>query len=77
VLKPFFVGEGGIWPTSQDLKGYPSFLDAQIRHRRVSKLLESVEGLPLAVVNDHKIIPGDAVVREFIGNSTMKIPHNE
>ena len=77
VLKPFFVGEGGVWPTTQDLKGYPSFLDAQIRHRRVSKLLESVEGLPLDVVNDHKVIPGDAVVREFIGNSTVKIPHNE
>jgi hypothetical protein len=52
-------------------------LDAQIRHRRVSKLIESVEGLPLDVVNDHKVIPGDAVVREFIGNSTIKIPHNE
>jgi uridine kinase len=77
VLKPFFVGEGGVWPTPADLKGYPSFLDAQIRHRRVSRLLESIEGLPLDVVNDHKVIPGDAVVREFVGNSTIRIPHNE
>ena len=76
-LKPFFSGDEGIWPTPSDLKGYPSFLDAQIRHRRVSRLLESVDGLPLDVVNDKSVIPGDAVVREFIGGSTIRIPHNE
>ena len=26
---------------------------------------------------DYNIIPGDAVIREFIGGSTIKIPHNE
>jgi len=77
VLKPFFVGDEGVWPSPADLKAYPSALDAQIRHRRVSKLLDSVVGLPLAVVNDPAIIPGDAVVREFIGGSTIRIPHNE
>lgn len=77
VLKPFFVGDEGVWPSPADLKAYPSALDAQIRHRRVSKLLDSVVGLPLAVVSDPAIIPGDAVVREFIGGSTIRIPHNE
>jgi uridine kinase len=77
VLKPFFAGDDGLWPTGAELKAYPSFLDAQIRHRRVSRLLESIEGLTLDQVNDHAVIPGDAVVREFIGGSTIKIPHNE
>jgi len=76
-LKPFFVGDGGVWPRQEDLEPYPSYLDAQIRHQRVSQLLESVEGLSLDQVNDHELIPGDAIVREFIGNSTLEIPHNE
>jgi hypothetical protein len=25
----------------------------------------------------YEVIPGDAVIREFIGGSTIKIPHNE
>ncbi|MCX6094339.1 MAG: ATP cone domain-containing protein [Candidatus Bipolaricaulota bacterium] len=76
-LKPFFVGDDGIWPTVGDLKAYPSFLDAQIRHRRVTHLLDSVQGLTLAQARDLSLIPGDAVVREFIGGSTISIPHNE
>jgi len=76
-LKPFFIGDGGIWPAEEDLGHYPSFLDAQIRYRRVSHLLGSVEGLTLEEVADHALIPGDAVVREFIGGSTIEIPHNE
>ncbi len=76
-LKTFFLGEHGIWPTSEDLQEYPSYLDAQIRHRRVTRLLGSIEGLTLEQVNDHRIIPGDALIREFVGNSTIKIPHNE
>jgi hypothetical protein len=28
-------------------------------------------------VKGYDIIPGDAVIREFIGGGTIKIPHNE
>jgi len=76
-LKPFFVGKDGIWPSDDDLAPYPSFLDAHIRHRRVGRLLSSVEGLSIKQVSDHSVIPGDAVIREFIGGSTIEIPHNE
>ncbi|MGB2982755.1 MAG: hypothetical protein WBC63_02705 [Candidatus Bipolaricaulia bacterium] len=76
-MKGFFVGEGGLWPTAADLSNYPSFLDAHIRQRRVAHLLESIEGLSVDEVSDYGLIPGDAVVREFIGGSTIKIPHNE
>jgi uridine kinase len=77
VLKPFFVGEDGIWPDEDDLNSYPSYLDAHIRYRRVRSLLDSVEGITLEQAADHRLIPGDAVVREFIGGSTIEIPHNE
>lgn len=76
-LKPFFVGNNGIWPTVEELQNYPSFLDAHIRHQRVSHLLDSIEGLTIEQVSDRGLIPGDAVIREFVGNSTIKIPHNE
>jgi hypothetical protein len=39
--------------------------------------MESVEGLTIEQAADPNIIPGDAVIREFIGGSTIKIPHNE
>jgi len=77
VLKPFFVEEEGIWPDEGDLSSYPSYLDAYIRHRRIYGLLESVAGITLEQADDLQLIPGDAVVREFIGNSTLAIPHNE
>jgi len=77
VLKPFFVGEGGIWPNVEDLESYPSYLDAYIRHRRVGALLDSVVGISVRDAADARLIPGDAVVREFIGGSTLAIPHNE
>jgi len=76
-MKSFFVGDDGLWPSEEALANYPSFLDAHIRHRRVSHLLESIEGLSIDAVSDHRLIPGDALVREFIGGSTIKIPHNE
>ena len=76
-LKPFFTGPESIWPAPDDLESYASHLDAQIRYRRIAALFDSIEGLPLATVNDDRIIPGDAVIREFIGGSTIKIPHNE
>lgn len=76
-LKPFFSGDESIWPEPSDLDQYASFLDARIRYRRVDKLLNAIEPLTINQINDLSLIPGDAVVREFIGGSTVKIPHNE
>jgi uridine kinase len=73
-LKPFFSGGDSIWPEANSLDQYASFLDARIRYKRVSRLLDAIEGLSM---EDLSLIPGDAVVREFIGGSTVKIPHNE
>ena len=77
VLKPFFAGEGGLLPPPEDLQAYRGFLDAQIRYDRVRALLESVEGFTKEQMNGYDLIPGDAVIREFIGGGTIKIPHNE
>jgi uridine kinase len=77
VLRPFFVGEGGLLPRAENFESYGGFLDARIRHERVKNLLDSVEGLSKEAVTNYDIIPSDAVVREFIGGSTIKIPHNE
>ena len=76
-LKPFFSGKDGHLPVPEDFAAYSGFLDARIRYERVKKLLDSVEGLPREQVTSYDLIPGDAVIREFIGGSTIKIPHNE
>src|SRR5438093_9364341 len=76
-LRPFFIGADGLLPRAAEFQSYSGFLDARIRYERVKKLLESVAGLEQAQVTAYDIIPGDAVVREFIGGSTIKIPHNE
>jgi len=76
-LKPFFCGPDGLLPQAEDLAAYPGFLDARIRFERVKALLESVAGLSQADVGSYDVIPGDAVIREFIGGSTIRIPHNE
>jgi uridine kinase len=76
-LKPFFFGENGLFPPPESLNDYAGFLDARIRYDRVKRLLESVEGFSLAQTADSNFIPGDAVIREFIGGSTIQIPHNE
>jgi uridine kinase len=76
-LKPFFSGPESFLPPPEGLAPYGGFLDARIRYERVRKLLESVEGLRKEEVLDYRIIPGDAVLREFIGGSTVQIPHNE
>ena len=76
-LKPFFSGEQGILPPPEAFANYAGFLDARIRYERVKTLLESVTGFTPAQVADTGFIPGDAVIREFIGGSTIKIPHNE
>ena len=76
-LKPFFAGEKGILPQPEAFANYAGFLDARIRYERVKALLESVAGFSREQVADTNFIPGDAVIREFIGGSTIKIPHNE
>lgn len=76
-LKPFFIGAGGLLPRREDFAPYAGFLDARIRYDRVKTLLESVEGFSEKQSCDYNLIPGDAVIREFIGGSTIKIPHNE
>jgi uridine kinase len=77
VLKPFFCGPEGYLPRLEDFQSYAGFLDARIRYERVKRLLESVEGLPKEAVRTCDLVPGDAVIREFVGGSTIKIPHNE
>ena len=76
-LKPFFCGPDGYLPRPEDFQSYAGFLDARIRYDRVKHLLDSVEGLSREQLQTCDIIPGDAVIREFIGGSTIKIPHNE
>jgi uridine kinase len=76
-LKPFFLGAERLLPTPEDFSPYAGFLDARIRFDRVKTLLESVEGFTAKQLSDGNLIPGDAVIREFIGGSTIKIPHNE
>ena len=76
-LKPFFIGEKGLLPQPDAFANYAGFIDARIRYERVKALLESVTGFTPEQVADNSFIPGDAVIREFIGGSTIKIPHNE
>jgi uridine kinase len=76
-LKPFFTGDGGLLPKPEQFAPYAGFLDARIRYDRVKALLESVEGFTEKQVASWEFIPGDAVIREFIGGSTIQIPHNE
>src|SRR6266404_8505019 len=76
-LRPFFIGADGLLPHAEEFETYGGFLDAQIRYERVKALLESVAGLERSEVEAYDIIPGDSVIREFIGGSTIKIPHNE
>jgi len=76
-LKPFFFDKNNLLPRPKDFETYAGFLDAQIRYERVKRLLESVVGLEMEDLAKYDVIPGDAVVREFIGGSTIKIPHNE
>jgi uridine kinase len=76
-LRPFFIGPEGILPRPEEFASYAGFLDARVRYERVKGLLESVAGLEKSQVASHEIIPGDAVIREFVGGGTIKIPHNE
>jgi uridine kinase len=76
-LKPFFLGAERLLPTPEDFAPYAGFLDARIRYARVKALLESVEGFTEPQLSAGGLIPGDTVIREFIGGSTIRIPHNE
>jgi uridine kinase len=76
-LKPFFSGEKGILPTPEAFADHAGLLDARIRYERVKALIESVAGFTQAQVADTGFIPGDAIIREFIGGGTIRIPHNE
>jgi uridine kinase len=75
-LKSFFAGADSYLPSLDEFEPYPGFLDAEIRYRQVKGLLDDVQGLPREALTGHDLIPGDAVVREFIGGSTLSIPHN-
>jgi uridine kinase len=77
ILRPFFIGNDALLPKPEDFSSYTGFLDARIRYERVKSLLESVTGLEKSQLTGDSLIPGDAVVREFIGGSTIQIPHNE
>ena len=77
VLKPFLCGPSGCLPGPAELAPYAGFLDAGIRYERVQRLLDSVEGLAQEQAAGFDLIPGDALVREFIGGSTLRIPHNQ
>ncbi|MFO8033601.1 MAG: ATP cone domain-containing protein [Candidatus Bipolaricaulota bacterium] len=76
LVKPFFVPDG-IWPSAKSVAPYASFLDARIRYRRIGQLFRSLAGLTVWEAEDLDLIPGDHLVREFIGGSTLEIPHNE
>lgn len=77
VLWPFLTGPRGLLPQPEDFQPYAGFLDARIRFERIRNLIQSVEGLGITDVCHTDLIPGDAVLREFIGGSTINIPHNE
>src|SRR5215467_10515745 len=69
-LRNFFIGKDGLLPQAEEFDSYAGFLDARIRYERVKALLESVAGLDPAQLTGYDLIPGDAVIREFIGGST-------
>ncbi len=76
-LKSLLWGPAGGLPGPEELDNYEGFLDARIRCERLHHLLGPVTGLEADQVAGYDIIPGDAAIREFIGGSTLSIPHNE
>ncbi len=77
VMHPRLCGEGGVLPVLEALRDYPGFLDARIRLQRLERILKNTVGLPPEALHQRTLIPGDAVIREFIGGGTMHLPHNE
>lgn len=76
ILKPFLTGADGWLPSEGDLDRYPGFLDARIRLDRIRRLLDSVEGIPKERAVDPALLPGDSLLREFVGGGTLALPHN-
>ena len=76
LLRPFFCGKRSLMPQPEDFAPYAGFLDARIRYHRISRILDSVEGVSEEQLTGYDLIPGDAVLREFMGGSTIAIPHN-
>jgi uridine kinase len=77
ILKAFFGKKSNNMPQPEDFAEYGGFLDAQIRYQRIGQLLDSVEAVPEERLTGYDLIPGEAVLREFIGGSTLTIPHND
>jgi len=63
-----------LFPEEADLAGHAQLLDARIRWRRLRRILRAIEPMPDL---SHEVIPGDCVVREFIGGGTLEVPHND
>lgn len=77
ILKPFFSGDQSQLPGQEEFGAYRGFMDAEIRYHRIRRLIESVEGVSREELQGTELLPGDAVLREFIGGSTVKVPHND
>ena len=63
-----------IFPSEEELEQYPQLLDAQIRWKRLKRYLDEIEEMDDI---GYDVIPGECVIREFIGGSTIQVPHNE
>ena len=63
-----------IFPSEQELKAYSQLLDPQIRFRRLRRQLEATKAMDDI---GYQVIPGECLIREFIGGSTIKVPHND
>jgi uridine kinase len=77
LLKPFFSGPNSHLPDPQELAAYRGFMDAEIRYHRIRHLFDSVQGVTAEQLHGYDLLPGDAVLREFIGGGTLSVPHND
>jgi uridine kinase len=77
VMHPLLCGEPPALPPPESLQDYAGFLDARIRLQRLQRALANTVGIPRTALDDFDLLPGDALIREFIGGSTVRIPHNE
>jgi uridine kinase len=77
VLHPLLCRAQGVLPEPGALRDYPGFLDAQIRLARLRQILDQTVGAQPEWLDDRHLVPGDTVIREFIGGSTLPVPHNE
>jgi hypothetical protein len=64
-------------PDPQELAAYRWFMDAEIRYHRIRHLFDSVQGVTSEQLQGYDLLPGDAVLREFIGGGTLSVPHND